>query len=257
MHSFIYSTDFCLPHSTQNALAEIINAIYFPNPVDALQLQLYRLPLLRLTVAMIFFPSWTLLPQFLWYFHHRFDSPFLVSLMGYPTGYELVPYRVKLKTERWRIDDSELWSWRTLESPLDCKEIKPVNPKENQSRVFIGRTDAEAETPTLWSADVKNWLIGKDPDAGKDWRQEEKRMTEDEMVRWHHWLDGHVFEEAPGVGDGQGSLACCSPWGCKMLDMTEQLNLTEPYKVQPWTLSFLTPIHLLKWSHHSYSKFAP
>ena len=102
---------------------------------------------------------------------------------------------------------------KTLESPLDCKEIQPVHPKGNQSWIFIGRTDAEAETPILWPPDAKNQLIGKDPNAGKDWRQEEKGMTEDEMVGWHHWLNGHEFEQAPGVGDGHGSLVCSSPWG--------------------------------------------
>ena len=100
-------------------------------------------------------------------------------------------------------------SW---ENPLDCK-IKPVNPKGNQSWVFIGRTDVEAETAILWSPNAKNWLIGKDPDAGKDWRQEEKAAREDEMVGWHHWPDEHEFEQAPGVGDGQGGLVYCSPWG--------------------------------------------
>ena len=95
------------------------------------------------------------------------------------------------KAECQRIDAFELWCWRRLESPLDCKEIQPVHPKGNQSWIFTGRTDAEAETPILWPPDVKNWLIGKDPDAGKDWRQEEKGMTEDEMVGWHHRLDGH------------------------------------------------------------------
>ena len=110
------------------------------------------------------------------------------------------------------------------ESPLNCKEIKPVH-KGNQSWRFIGRTDAEAETPVLWLPDVKNWLIGKDPDAGKDWKQEEKGMTEDEMVEWHHQLDGHESEQAPGVGDEQGSsLVCRSPWGRKESDTTEQLN---------------------------------
>ena len=101
---------------------------------------------------------------------------------------------------------------KTLESPLDCKEVQPVHPKGNQSWIFIGRTDAEAETPVLWPADVINWLIEKAPDAGKDWRREEKGMTEDEMVGWHHRLSGHEFEQALGTGDGQGSLACCSPW---------------------------------------------
>ena len=116
---------------------------------------------------------------------------------------------------------------KTLESPLDCKEIKSVHPKGNQSWIFIGRTDAKAETPILWLPDVKSWPLGKDPDAGKDWRQKKKGMTEDEMVGWHHRLDGHEFEQGPGVGNGQGSLACCSPWGCKESDMTEWLNWTD------------------------------
>ena len=116
-----------------------------------------------------------------------------------------------------------------VESPLDCKEIKPVNYKRNQPWIFIGRTDAEAETSILWPLDAKNWLIGQDPDAGKDWRREEKGTTENEMVGWHHWLNGHEFEQALGIGDGQGSLACCSSWGRKELDMTEQLNGTGRY----------------------------
>ena len=113
---------------------------------------------------------------------------------------------------------------KTLESPSDCKEIQPVSLKGNQSWIFIGRTDAEAETPIFWPPDVKNWLLGKDPSGGKDWRQEEKGMTEDEMVGWHHQLDGYEFKQAPGVGDGQGSLACCSPRGHKGVDTTEWLN---------------------------------
>ena len=113
---------------------------------------------------------------------------------------------------------------KTLESPLDCKEIQPVHPKGDQSWVFIGRTDIEAETPILWPPNVKSWLIWKDPDAGKDWGQEEKGMTADEMVRWHHRLNGHGFGWTLGVGDGQGGLACCSSWGRKESDMTEQLN---------------------------------
>ena len=117
-------------------------------------------------------------------------------------------------------------AYKTLESPLDCKEIQPVHPKGNQSWIFIGRTDAEAETPILWLPDAKNQLIGKDPDVGKDWRQEEKGTTEDEMVGWHHRLSGHEFKQALGDGDGQGSLACCSPWGCKELDTTKRLNST-------------------------------
>ena len=116
---------------------------------------------------------------------------------------------------------------KIFESPLDCKEIKPVNPKGNQSWIFIGRTDAEAQAPVLWPPGVNSWLIWKDPDAGKDWRQEEKGTTEDEMVGWHHRLNGHEFEQALGVGDGQGSLACCSPWDRKESDTTERLSRTE------------------------------
>ena len=113
-------------------------------------------------------------------------------------------------------------------SELNAKEVtQPVIPKGNQSWIFIGRTDAEAETPVFWPPDAENWLIGKDPDAGKDWKQEEKVLTEDEMVRWYHWLDGPEFEQAPGVGKGQGGLECCSPWGRKELNMTERLNWTE------------------------------
>ena len=113
---------------------------------------------------------------------------------------------------------------KTLESPLDCKEIQSVHPKGNQSWIFIGRTDAEAETPILWPPDEKNWLIGKDPDAGKDSGQEEKGTTEDEMVGRHHQLNGHEFEPALGDSEGPRSLACCSSWGCKESDTTERLK---------------------------------
>ena len=140
----------------------------------------------------------------------------------------------------WELDHKETWAlknwcfWivvleKTLESPLDCKEIKSVSPEGNQSWLFIGRTAAEAEAPILWPHDVKNRLLGKDLDAGKDWRQEEKGTTEDEMVGWHHWLDGLEFEQALGVGDGQGSLAGCSLWGRRESVMIEQLNRTELY----------------------------
>ena len=122
----------------------------------------------------------------------------------------------------WELDHKDGWvpkNWwiwvvlleKTLESLVDYKEIEPVNPKGNQSWIFIGRTDAEA--PIFWSPDAKNSLIGKDPEAGKDWSQVEPGMKEDEMVGWHHQLSGHEFEQAPGVGDGQRGLACCSPWG--------------------------------------------
>ena len=115
----------------------------------------------------------------------------------------------------------------TLESPLGCKEIQPVHPKGDQSWVFIGRADVEAETPILWPRDAKSWLIWKDPVAGKDWRQEEKGTTEDEIAGWHHWLNGYAFAETLGVGDGQGGLACCDSWSHKESDTTERLNWTE------------------------------
>ena len=119
---------------------------------------------------------------------------------------------------------------KTLESPLDCKEIQPVHSEGDRSWVFIGRTDAKAETPVLWPPHAKSWLIGKDSDAGKDLGQEEKGTTEDEMAGWHHQLYGCEFEWTPGVGDRQGGLACCDSWGCKELDTTERLNWTTIYK---------------------------
>ena len=133
----------------------------------------------------------------------------------------------------WELDCEEGWmlkNWcfctvvleKTLESPLDCKEIQPVHPKGDQSWVFIGRTDAEAETPILWPPHDKSWLIGKDSDARRDWGQEEKGTTEDEMAGWHHWLSGNEFEWTPGVGDGQGGVACCDSWG-----RTQLRNWTE------------------------------
>ena len=124
------------------------------------------------------------------------------------------------------------WFWtvvleKSLESPLDFKEIQPVHPKGDLSWLFTGRTDAKVETLILWPPHAKSCLIGKDPDAGRDWGQEEKGTTEDEMARWHHRLRGHEFEWTPGVGDGQGALPCCDSWGSKELDTTEQLNWTE------------------------------
>ena len=135
----------------------------------------------------------------------------------------------------WELNHKEGWvpkNWcfwivaleKTLECPLECKEIKPVNPKGNQSWIFIGRTDAEAETPVLWLPAAKSQLIRKDPDVGDDWRREEKGKTENEVVWWHHWLDGHELEQAPEVDEEQGSLACYSPWHCKESDTTEWLK---------------------------------
>ena len=128
-----------------------------------------------------------------------------------------------VKTDHWRIDAFEPWCWRRLWESLYCKDIKPENHKGNLSLIFIGMTDAEAEAPTFWPLDMKSWLIRKDPNAGKEWMQEEKGRTEDEMVGWHHWLNGRELEQALGIGDGQGRL-CCSSWGCKESDMPEWLN---------------------------------
>ena len=138
----------------------------------------------------------------------------------------------------WELDSEESWepkNWcfwtvvleKTLESPLDCKEIQPVHPKGDQSWVFHQKDWCWSWTPILWPPHAKIWLIGKDPDAGRDWGQKEKGSIEDEMAGWHHWLDGSEFEWTPGVGDGQGGLECCDSWGCKELDMTEWLNRTE------------------------------
>ena len=135
---------------------------------------------------------------------------------------------------------------KTIESPLYWKEIKSVKPKGNQSWIFIWRTDAATETPIFWPPDEKNWLTGKDPEAGQDWRQDEKGMAEDEMVGWHHRLDEHEFKQSLGIDDGQGSLTCCNPWDHKESDTTEQLNWTEiislnwiNYGMQPKSMIFL------------------
>ena len=159
----------------------------------------------------------------------------------------------------WELDYKESWvpkNWcfwtvvleKTLESHLDCEKIQPVNPKGNKSWIFIGRTDAEAETLILWSPDAKSWLIWKDPDPRKDFRQE-KGMTEDEMVGWHHWLNNG---QALGDGEVHGSLACCIPWGPKELDMTEQLNSSNT--LIPFSLCCVYPslffVLRLSWGLH-------
>ena len=143
----------------------------------------------------------------------------------------------------WELDCEEGWvpkNWcfwtvvleKTLESPLDCKEIQAVHSEGDQPWDFFGRNDAEAETPVLWPSHAKSWLIGRDSDAGRDWGQEEKGMTEDEMAGWHHWLDGCESGWTPGVVDGQGGLASCDSWGLKESDMTEQLNWADIYVPQ-------------------------
>ena len=154
----------------------------------------------------------------------------------------------------WDLDCEEGWvlknwcSWtvvleKTLESPLDCKEIQPIHSEGDQPWDFFGRNDAKAETPALWAPHAKSWLIGKDFDAGRDWGQEKKGTTEDEIAGWHHWLDGRESEWTPGVGDGQGGLACCDSWGRKELDTTEWLNWLTELNL-PWfmDLTFQVPI---------------
>ena len=136
---------------------------------------------------------------------------------------------------------------KTLESPLDFKEIQPVYSEGDQPWDFFGRNDAKAETPVLWLPHVKSWLIGKDSDAGKDWGQEEKGMTEDEMAGWYHGLDGRESEWAPGDGDGQGGLACCDSWGHKELDKTERLNWTVALFINglQYSITILSALHQL------------
>ena len=141
---------------------------------------------------------------------------------GFPSSHEFMCESDH--KESWALKNWYFWTVvlkKILESPLDFREIKPVHPKGNESWIFTGRTNARAEILIPWPSDAKNWHIWKDPDAGKDWRQEEEGMTEGEMVGWHHQ---HEFEQALGVCDGQGSLGFCTPWGCKELDMTEWLN---------------------------------
>ena len=166
----------------------------------------------------------------------------------------------------WELDHEESWTpknwcfWtvvleKTLESPLDCKDSKPVSPKENQLWIFIGRTDAE--TPILWSPDTESQLIRKDFDAGRDWRQEEEGTTEDEMVGWHHQLNGDEFEQTAGDGEEQGSPACCSPWGCSKSDKTEWQNsknsgsrCSESWLVCQLGTSWFNPLcHVLRLCH--------
>ena len=155
----------------------------------------------------------------------------LVKAMVFPVVmYGCESWTVK-KAERRRIDAFELWCWRRLLSPLDCKKVQPVHSEGDQPWDFFGRNDAKAEIPVIWLPHAKSWLIGKDSDAGRDWGQKEKGTTEDEIAGWHHRLDGRESEWTPGVGDGQGGLACCDSWGLKESDTTERLNWTETEEV--------------------------
>ena len=162
----------------------------------------------------------------------------------------------------WELDYKESWApknwcfWtvvleKTLESPLECKEIQPVNLKGDRFWVFIGRTDVEAETPILWPPDAKTWLIGKDPDAGNNWGQEEKRMIEDEMVGWHYQLNGHGFGCTPGVGDRQAGLGCCDSRDRKELRMAGRLNWIEwLMSLNVMSYTYLPSVYPLQWSVH-------
>ena len=187
---------------------------------------------------LVYFPSISVN----WIIYHFFFTV-TYSALGFSSGHVWM----------WELDCEESWAlknwcfWtvvleKTLESPLDWKKIQPVHTKGDQSWVFIGRIDAEAEIP--WPSHAKGWLIGKYPDAGRDWEQEEKRMTEDEMAGWHHWLNGHELEWIPGVGDGQGGLAYCNSWGCKESDTTERLNWTD--SALYFLLSFRSKWHKFK-----------
>ena len=162
----------------------------------------------------------------------------------------------------WELDCEEGWAlknwcfWtvvleKTLESPLDCKEIQPVHSEGDQPWDFFGRNDAKAETPVLWAPHEKSWLIGKDFDAERDWGQEEKGTTEDEIAGWHHRLDGHESEWTPGVGDGQGGLACCDSWGLKESDTTERLNWTELNWQLFWLVWLFTSLLYAPWGQSS------
>ena len=169
----------------------------------------------------------------------------LVKAMVFPVVmYGCESWTVK-KAEHWKIDAFELWSWRRLlRFPWTAKISNQSHPKGDQSWVFTGRTDAEAETPIIWPPHGKSWLIGKDPDAGSDWGQEEKGTIEDEMAGCHHRLDAHDFEWTPGVVDGQGGLECCDLWGHKEFDTTEQLNWTELKQLFTLTTQTMTYFHL-------------
>ena len=198
------------------------------------------------------------------------DSIFKSRDITLPTKVRLVKAMVFSSSHVgiWELDYKEIWApknlffWtvvleKTLESPLDCKEIQPVHPKGNQSWIFIGRTDVEAKTPILWPHDPKSWLIWKNPDAGKDWRQEEKGMTEDEMVGWHQYFNGPEFELTLGVGDIQGSLVCYTPWGHKESDVTLRLNCTESIQWESKLSSLISMekntciIHSVVVKHHT------
>ena len=206
---------FCLGDSWNlNSVVTSLAIIWTWQPAGSLDrdyIQTLRLP--SLALPFIEFPiilQWPCLPT----------KVHIVKAMVFPVVmYRCESWTIK-KAEHWRIDAFKRGvredSWKSL----DCKRIKPVNPKGNKLWIFIARTGTEAKAPILWPPDGKSQFIRKDPDAGKDWRQEEKGTTEDKLVGWHHWLNGHEFEQTPGVGEGQGSLACCSPWGHKESDTT-------------------------------------
>ena len=177
--------------------------------------------------------------------HHFANKGRLVKAMVFPVVmYGCESWTIK-KAEHRRIDNFELWCWRRLLWSLAWQEIEPVNPKGNQPWVFIGKTDAETEAPIFWPPDAKSWLIGKDPDARKDWGQEEKGIIKDGVAGWHHQLNGYELEQTPGNSKGQGSLVCYSPWGHKESDTTEQLN-NKPGAAVDIHLHNCLPVHSAK-----------
>ena len=238
---FLYSRSMypCHLFLIPSASSKSISFLSFIEPIFALNIPLASLISLKrsLVFPILLFSSISL--------HWSLRKALLLSLLFFGTlhsnGY-IFPFLLCFCSSSfhsyvwmWQLDYKESWALKnwciwtvvlenTLENHLNCKEILPVHPKGNQSWIFNGRADAEAQTPVLWPPDVKSWLTWKDPNVGKDWRQEEKGLTEDEMVGWHHRLNGHGFGWTPGVVDGQGGLVCCSAWGCKQLDKTEQLN---------------------------------
>ena len=209
--------------------------------------------------------------QVIWRVWSHFEEMQIMTISIMLYDYNMYIHHVWM----WELDYKESWeqNWcfwtvvleKTLESPLNCKNIQPVHPKGNQSWIFIGRTNVEAEAPILWPPDAKSWFIGKDPDSERDCGQEEKGTTEDEIVGWHHWVDWQVFEQAPGVDDGEEGLVYCSPWGCRVghdwvTELTERLYIFTQKVLHVWvfksqysnTSSIVS--YLWKWKAYIYAQ---
>ena len=226
----IWPPSACQPHS-----ALFLSPVYPASPPARLNhLFLKDVTLFHASMCAVPFPFICLNPAGTWKFNWGIISA-KEAFPAQPLTPSDFPHLIFLATLQFYTVMKNWCFWtvvleKTVESPLDCKEIQQVHPKGDQSWVFTGRTDAETEIPILWPPVANKWLIWKDPDAGKDWGHEEKGTTEDEVVGWHHRLDVHGFGWTPGVGDGQGGLVCCGSWGHKELDMAERLNWTE----EPW-----------------------